>query len=212
MGGIMKFSGYRQNRGIFLVRYCALAYIVVAATVILSGCDNNIEEPIPESVQSIIPKNLVGDGEFQYSSIGRFQVLPDTLFCTFRPGYGLNGAIVDEEMSKAGKSINFPGGPLRINADAGEERCSPVKSIYVRGFVSENRSGKPYKLVLVLWQGRAAWAGVVERSDGERPGVEGRSTEAMLIDGSNRRRIAEASISLDLDDLTRQSLRHILKD
>jgi hypothetical protein len=128
----------------------------------------------PTAVQKMLDAEFPADGRIHVQSRGRFELKPETFFCVHRPGSGLDGGLVRQALASVGQSDYWNGAP-RANGRFGEKassRCDAKRTgnpIFVHGIDAPNRTGKPYRLTLAIWQGDAAWVGVVERTDGPRP-------------------------------------------
>ncbi len=145
---------------------------IIVGCVLLSGCDT-IGNALPPTVRVAINAPFPDDGQLHVQSRGRFVIRPETMSCR---------APRQIEKSLAA------GAPRFLGPGLGE---ASQKSAGVSGILGEivdgksctddgvniidhwqllfNRAGKPYKLVLAVWQGDPAkggayWIGGVERS------------------------------------------------
>lgn len=139
----------------------------------LSGCSNGPEASYPASVRAMLKRELPADGRVHAQSRGNFRITPATHFCTYRPGYGLDGKQVTDALTTIGQS-DSDNGAARANGVFGE-RVSPdckdheaSSPVFIHGREALGRNGKPYRLTLILWQGDAAWIGSIERPEGKR--------------------------------------------
>ncbi|MDO7843242.1 hypothetical protein [Sphingomonas immobilis] len=96
------------------------------------------------------PKELRGGGSFE--------VTPATVFCTYRPGFGMD---LDTWFGKGLPTGTF-GPQTTPNCRVGNKN-NPV---FARSQTIANRNGKAIKVAFTIWQGAAAITGVAEQSTG----------------------------------------------
>ena len=191
----------------------------VSALIALASCDSG-EPAIPPEVQRLTEADFPADGNIHViRSSGRFRIRQDTEFCTFRPGYGLDGTGLAEALEKKGQSAYFDG-RTRTNCATDDpdflERLPALHgtAVFIRVTQSDNRRGEPYKLVLTVWQGDPAkggglWAGGVER------GTDAYHPRTVVVGGDlghdSGERDWSNSISLDATDLSESFTADISK-
>ena len=167
--------------------------IVLAATVTLLGChanDNGTQgvtaaksnyrvPPIPTQVSQAMATTFPDDGQVHVLvARGRFEIKQDTVFCSFPKVGRLNNQALDELFLKLGQPREFEsqkagnqwrGNPEFWDGHGGWVECQTGKPIASYGQIYPNRSGKPYKLVLAVWQGDsnkdgAIWIAGIEQN------------------------------------------------
>jgi hypothetical protein len=130
---------------------------------------------VPHAVQKMVDAPQPAAGGMRVQRRGGLQVAAGTLFCTINPdvapslrqqgvrGTGLVG--LSELLQKWRLPINVDGSHRQRLADP--KNCSTSGNpIISKGYVSLNRDGKPYRLVMAFWQGDSVWVGSIERGDG----------------------------------------------
>jgi hypothetical protein len=155
-------------------------FYVLVLLVGLMGCDGNGRNkpaaaqslPVPATIEKMMATAFPADGKIHVQSKGQFVVNIDTQFCTYP-----NSFSVGEAWYGLFEKLNIPKsnsqGSGRANGPV--EGCIsslPANTIRQKGTQFPNRNGKPYKLVLAVWQGDVAagtgayWVGGVERTEG----------------------------------------------
>lgn len=184
----------------------------VAASV-LQGCDdrqaNRVQ--VPEFVQRMIDVDFPADGRVHARVRGRFRIEPTTAFCTFRPGYGLDTELLNATLRQMGQNTAHEGVYRMHQANVSRE-CIPGRSVFIRAVPTANRQGRPYRVVLAVWQGDAACVGAIERSDGRRPGVEVVVADIDLSGRAQDNQVQERSLTGDVTDLSRVCLARFSGD
>lgn len=164
----------------------------------------------------MMAERFPADGEIHLvHSVGAFQVEPDTQFCTFRPGYGIDGTTLSDALNDRGQSTYWNGSP-RTNCSTDNlkffGRPAELKrnAVFMRVTHSENAIGQPYKLVLAVWQGDpakggAAWVGGVERNPDTYLPCESCFAEIVHgeIRGTDQIEPVRSSMNQDVDALGR---------
>jgi hypothetical protein len=189
----------------------AVAAIVVM--VALSGCDQGAKTAaMPAVVQQMVAAEFPADGEIHEQSRRKIVVGPTTKFCTYVPGFGIDG--LNQAFQKIGQS-NYVNDTNRTNYTFGD-RVSPECDgkfgssdiIYIASHLS-SRDDKSYRLILSIWQGGSAgaptavWVGGIERMDG-----------GSLPDISNPydRNPLPFKLEEDVRDLSRKFLNNVFGD
>jgi hypothetical protein len=214
------------------VGLAAFPIIGAVAASALQGCDDRqvnrakvpefVQHQVPEFVQQMMDADFPADGRGHVRVRGKFRIDPTTAFCTFRPGYSLDAEQLNAALRQMGQNPYYEGGS-RTHPANGSRYCIPGRSVFVRAVPTANRQGGPYKLILAVWQGDAAWTGAIERLNGTRPGFE---SARPFRDGmppltpwarrgferEDRDHRAELSIRRDMVDLSQAALNRIVKD
>jgi len=207
------------------MRRLALLMIGGSATMGLHGCKDRQDDraQIPQFVQQMMDSDFPADGHGHARARGKFRIDPATPFCTFWPGYGLDTEQLNAALRQMGQNPIYAGG-YRTTYQANVSReCIPGRSVFIKAIATANRQGGPYKLILTVWQGEAAWTGAIERLNGARPEFE---FARPFRDGmppltpwarqgferEDREHRAELSIRRDMSDLSRAVLNRILRD
>jgi hypothetical protein len=163
--------------------------LLAAAMLALSGCDGPAPYPpttpalvtVPDTVQAMMAEDFPADGEIHTKSLGRITIEPDTPVCEIWKAlpedrranhFGVNSS---DLFPPLGQPTNRDGGSDRQVA-ANVVKCPASNSVVIHGLKLSNRNGKPYKLMLAVWQsdpaeGGAVWVGGVERIDGIHPQI-----------------------------------------
>ena len=154
-------------------RLAAFPLFGVVAALVLQGCgDRKVNRAqVPEFVQRMMDADFPPDGHGHVRVRGRFRIDPTTAFCTFRPGYGLDTEQLNAALRRMGQNPIYEGAYRTHQANISRE-CIPGRSVFIRAVPTANRQGGPYKLIVAVWQGDAAWTGAIERLNGVRPGFE----------------------------------------
>jgi hypothetical protein len=147
--------------------------LILPAALMLVACgpvgDSAKEQAVVE-IEAVPDSEIPTDGTVHVVKRGRFVIGPETLFCTYRSGFGLDGTMLNNTLKSIGQSYYLNGSP-RGNGIFGPNDDNPdcVKGnpVLIRGIQTLNRAGKPYRLTLVVRQGDALWQGVLERADGK---------------------------------------------
>jgi hypothetical protein len=162
-----------------------MGFIALAATVLIMGCGGSGAAPasvdVPDSIKTLMANEFPADGQVHVQSQGAFVVNNETMFCRYPNGLMVQPEAANELFKKLGQPTTLKGGYPRANGKVSVDReCDLPNQMFVKGGQTTNRQGKPYKLVLAVWQGDveegkgAYWVGGVERVDGNYP-VEGRA-------------------------------------
>lgn len=170
---------YRSTTGKMLLRgMCAIAMM-------LGSCNNledgrtDVSAQMPPIIHKIMAETIPADGGIHliYEK-GSFEINPTTRFCTFRPGYGLDGRQLRDALQKLGQSEYLDGtsrASCQIRGGASGPGLDELEkgTVFIRMEKTPNRRGAPYKLVLAVWQGQptaggTVWIAGVERLNGLR--------------------------------------------
>ena len=187
--------------------------IGVLHLLLLSSCGEQSagrnQAEIPAEIEHMMATEFPADGQVHVQSKGRFVVKPDTPVCYFPDGFSFEGRTLFTALGQP--SSNQRGSGRQQPATA--ERCEfNFTTLLSKGVNLPNRQGRPYKLVLAVWQGDVAegkgayWVGGVERIAGQwhpepqifhpiEPPSNYRPDESKVISGS---------ISSDISDLSNQ--------
>lgn len=192
--------------------------LFVVPILILTCCAPQ-EGAYPSQAKAILAENFRWDGRIHSLSRGNFDINPTTIFCTYRPGYGLDAQLLSDALKSLDRSEYLNGAP-RLNGSFGPQRpshgCARSNAndpIFIRGEKTTYRTS--YRIAIVVWQRDALWVGVVERLDGlRRDAVAG---SLPVNDGPSFYTLAdyekialrENSERLDGSDLTRAFLRRV---
>jgi len=176
---------------------------IVIVSLCVSACER---DPLPANVRKLVAMELADDGKIHISRIGRLKITPRTVFCSSRNYFTLDGRLLAGTLVARAQSAS----PERTNAISGESaKCSSKDAITILGLKEENLHGKPYRLVLALWQNQSAWVGTLSRPDGIRPGLSIAPAGAYFgFSDANKERRSQISIEMDLQDLSRQFLKN----
>ena len=155
-----------------------------------------------------VPDNEIPtDGSIHVVKRGKFVIGPDTYFCTYRPGLGLDGRHLSDAIKSLGQSDYLNGSP-RTNDTFGpnglSKHCTHGAPILIRLFQTDNRTGEAYRLSLVVRQGDALWQGTVERENGLMPGVFAVADENGRAAGPSKEAL---SLGADSTNLSREFVR-----
>lgn len=189
---------------------CAMALSLAACSGDGHSEPQSADVEVPDAVRDMMATDFPADGKIHAQNRGTFNVQPTTYFCTFDPGFGVNG--LQAALEEIGQSGYLDGGP-RTNGIFGERvsrQCAPGASgnpIFIRGFDLPNREGEPYKLVLAVWQGNptrggAVWVGGIERGSGRYHPNAFAVADDMGSDSGER--IWHSSARLDVEALSRE--------
>jgi hypothetical protein len=149
------------------------------AALMLVACGpvgGSAKEQAVVEIEAVPDSEIPTDGTVHVVKRGRFVIGPETLFCTYRPGFGVDGTMLSNALKSMGQSDRLKdtpkgNGASRSNRAIGPNHDNPdcVKGnpVLIRGIQALNRAGKPYRLTLVVRQGDALWQGVLERADGK---------------------------------------------
>ena len=150
--------------------------------------------PVPDA-------DIPTDGTVHVVKSGKFVIKPDTLFCTYRPGFGLDESL-NNALIAIGQSDYLNGSPRTdaIGPEGDPKACITGNHIMIRGIQSANRTGKPYRLTLIVRQGDAFWQGILERRDGLRS----EHVDIASEDPVNLKSYSKASLARDMRDLSRE--------
>ena len=136
--------------------------------------------PIPDAVKSAMAAPFPDDGRVHVTATkGKFVIKPETPFCGFPTGGGLTNEALETLFQRLGQPREFnsqrAGKQWRGNPEFGDKyggwmECYTGNPIANYSETSPNRSGKPYRLMLAVWQGDvgrggAMWVAGVERKD-----------------------------------------------
>lgn len=157
----------------WIVRYL----VVATSAVILSGCDNPV---VPQLVPVLPPRiflemkgSILDDGAVHViRKEDQFKVTPNTLFCDAEIDsgvkvsgwphgrFGIDGPPLSDMLQGLGQNRNRRG-RQRQRTLSDEECGQEQSSIRYSGQILNNRSFRPYKLVLAVWQGDPSGGGAV---------------------------------------------------
>ena len=149
----------------------------------LTACGPNGEsaqEQVDLQIEHVLDDAIPGDGSIHVVNRGRFVIGLETVFCSYSPGFGVDGTMISDALQSMGQSTYLPrtskgNGALRgsghyFGPDLAPEKqsseCLSGDPVLIRGIKTLNRSGKPYRLTLVVRQGDALWQGIVDRAAG----------------------------------------------
>lgn len=180
---------------------------------------------VPLSVQRIINSPLPSDGKLYVQKAGNFIIDDRTRFCTFRPGFGIEGlgsAILRSDKSKNLSVTERANGTWGRKTTHGcTQADSPRnRSVFIYGVAGNNRSGGPYRIDFAIWQGTSFWIARIERPDGKRqdatadtlPIGDDISVTMPSREVQRRAAYAESSRQLDLRDISNQFLDFAIGD
>lgn len=138
----------------------------IALPMVVASCGGRSADlSVPLSVQKMMQGVIPADGRVHVRSYGRIAIEPATAVCYFPDGFTVNN---DDLFRALGQSTIIPSGSGRLQP-ATPERCKLGRdTVFMNGIHVVNRMGRPYKLVLAVWQGDptkggAVWVGGVER-------------------------------------------------
>lgn len=182
----------------------AVPMLGAVAAPVLQGCaDRGVQ--VPDFVQEMMDADFPADGQVHSQARGRFRIEPATAFCTFRTGHYVPTELLNERLRQIGQNP-MHGGSLRTTYQANvSKECFSGRSVFMRAVSTPNQQGRPYRVVLAVWQGDSACVGAIERSDGRRPGVRVTVPDIDLV-GAADKQTQERSIGADLTDLSRVCL------
>jgi hypothetical protein len=206
---------------------------IVVMGAVLAGCGGGgTPEPakshltVPVRVQKMLDKNFPADGLIHVQRVGTFEVNPTTLFCRDASGFMLDNDSLYSALRKINQPIYFKNGYPRNNGKIGvDEGCLLEGQVFVQGKQLKNRNNKPYKLMLAVWQEPsnalaargAAWVGVIERPDGERPDQAGKMPfndgippPQWVRKSQEEQYRTSLSVTIDIQDMTNTFLNNIL--
>ncbi len=178
---------------------------ILAISLACAGCERS---PIPSHVQNLAKAALLLDGRLHIQRQGKLTIRPTTKFCSFREGgFHLDGIVLRDALEHHKQSAS----PERTNGIAGESDCEAPDTIYIYGFKSDNRKGRPYALHYAAWQGHSASVITLTRPDGVRPGLKIAPVGAYFgwFSDANAERLQQKSMSLDAQDITAALLKGI---
>ena len=151
-----------------------LALLAVA----LHGCGRASDIPdIPDVVETMLAVEFPADGQIHMQSRGKFEIGPETTFCTFPDSFGIDSDAMINLFRVLKQPTTRPSGSGRWGLAVDKySDCKLADSVLVAGSQLQNRQGKPYKVALAVWQGNparggAAWVGGVERLGSSRPDI-----------------------------------------
>lgn len=128
------------------------------------------ESHAPPAIEQLMEADFPTDGQIHVQRRGAFRITPKTVVCYFPDGFSVDSQALFRALGQTSVS---PGGSDRqiVMSDycAGQPAHVAIKGVQLR-----NRNGRPYKLVLAVWQGDpttggAVWVGGVERLEGRYP-------------------------------------------
>jgi hypothetical protein len=180
----------------------------------LSGCEGDAgagsaAQPrivVPAFVQKMVDADFPADGQIHVQSVGKFEIKPDTIFCIFRPGYGLDNKQLKRALERIGQKSAY-----RDSHTAGvDKECAGGSPVFVRSAHANNRIGAPYKLTLAIWQdvsadwreSDAAWVGGVKRINAVRPRIAPLTHDISLYD-ERQKQLQDESIEQDVFELSK---------
>ncbi|MFC4292671.1 hypothetical protein ACFOWX_09630 [Sphingorhabdus arenilitoris] len=153
-----------------------------AAVLGLSACGEREASPeIPEAIERMMSASFPADGQIYVQSQERFLINSFTNLCLHQSSGELKGQYYStpfndyfRQVMNKERSIDSKGRFSDSNLD-----CKKERSVFLFSKSWPNRQGKPYKLVLAVWQGpidaqgqpEAYWVGGVERGEGNMPPV-----------------------------------------
>jgi len=175
---------------------------ILAVSLACAGCEKS---PMPSHVQKLAKAAHLVDDRLYIQRQGKLTIRPTTKFCSFRKGFHLDGIVLSNALEHHKQSAS----PERTNGIAGESDCKAPDTIYIYGFKSDNRQGRPYTLNYAVWQGHSASVITLTRPDGVRPGLEVAPVGAYvgLFHDYNAERLEQKSMLLDAQDITAALLK-----
>jgi hypothetical protein len=133
----------------------------ISATLVLAACGpvgGSAKEQAVVEIEAVPDSEIPDDGSVHVVKRGQFVIAPETIFCTYRLGFGLDGAMLSNALKSMGQPDYLNGSP-RGNGIFGPNDNNPdcVKGnpVLIRGIQTLNRAGKPYRLTLVAGSGGA---------------------------------------------------------
>ena len=139
----------------------------------LCGCGGASDIPdIPDVVETMMAAKFPADGQIHVQSQGKIAIKPETAFCTFPDSFGIDSDAMIKLFRMLKQPTTHPSGSGRWGLPVDKySDCKLADAVLVAGSQLQNRQGKPYKLVLAVWQGDpgkggAVWVGGVEREAG----------------------------------------------
>jgi hypothetical protein len=142
--------------------------VLLLALTACQGNEASTASPVPKTVSALISNPFPDDGNIHVlGSRGKFVVGDKTPVCSFPEGFSIDSRTF---FSAFGQTWVSPGGSDRQVDVAVATQCPQnPEAVLIKGTNSPNRSGKPYKLLLAVWQGNVAggkgayWVGGIER-------------------------------------------------
>jgi hypothetical protein len=152
---------------------------ILACAVALMGCGGAANEksaqaqvmPVPAHIQKAMAAEFPADGQIHVQSKGKIRPDLAAAWCRYKP-------TIADFATKEAPNLLGPGydelqnGEVREPLADGTVCTDDGRNIASKWVLTKNRKGKPYKLVLVVWQGDAFWAGSLERTAGKRLDVK----------------------------------------
>jgi hypothetical protein len=168
------------------------------------GGDPNWKPPeaavvVPEAIKKIAATPFPADGKIHViGTKGRIEIKPETPVCYMPDGFFVESRKLFEALGQP--SATDEGGRIQ---PAAKGRCKFSKDVVLfNGGIGDNRNGKPYKLVLSVWQsdastdGAAYWIAGIERLNGLRP----EHVDIAAEDPGNLKSYIGASSARDIGD------------
>src|SRR4051812_13160590 len=86
--------------------WATLLLPVLSVATFLQGCDRSPGNETPTFVREMMKGDLPPDGRIHVTARGELRISPSTVFCTFRPGYGLDTRLLNDELGEIGQKLN----------------------------------------------------------------------------------------------------------
>lgn len=176
--------------------------LILAISLACVGCERS---PIPSHVQKLAETAFLVDNRLHIQQHGKLTIRPTTKFCSFREGFYLDGIVLRNALERHRQRASSE----RTNCIARESDCEAPDTIYIYGFKSDNRQGRPYALTYAVWQGHSASVITLTRPDGARPGLKIAPVGAYFgwFSDANAERLEQKSMMLDAQDITAALLK-----
>ena len=183
--------------------------MIFSSALLLFGCKEDAAiyktVAVPAFVQQMIDADFPADGAIHVQSRRKFTITENTYFCTYRRGFGIGG--IDDALERMGQKSRYRGEgiagenptPECVEGAAGDR-------IFVAGNKTMNRNGKPYKLVIAVWQGDTIWIAKLERIGSLHPKAMGLADD---VTGKEAESPESDSIVRDFRDINEPALSAI---
>lgn len=175
---------------------------ILAVILACAGCEKS---PMPSHVHRLAKVKFADDNRLHIQRLGKLTIRPTTKFCSFREAFTFNGNLLIDALEHHKQSWSTE----RTNGIVDGTGCNAPDTIFIYGFKSDNRHGRPYTLTYAVWQGQSASVATLTRPDGARPGLEIVPVGAYigLFSDANAERLEQESVILDAQDVTAALLK-----
>ena len=175
---------------------------ILAISLACVGCEKS---PMPSHVHKLAKVTFVDDNRIHIQRLGKLTIRPTTKFCSFREAFTFDGRLRIDALEHHKQS----GSTERTNGIVGGTGCEAPDTIFIYGFKSDNRHGRPYRLTYAVWQGQSASVATLTRPDGARPGLKIVPVGAYIgfFSDANAERLEQESVGQDLQDITAALLK-----